>query len=943
MKLRPYQQEAVNATVKFIRDGNPGHPLIVAPTGCHAPGTLILMYDGEVKPVEEIKHGDLLMGPDSQPRTVLQLFQGNEPMYRITPKKGDAFIVNEGHILSLQTTNEGTTKSTCWPSLMTGKEIDNISVSDYLNKSKSWKHLRKLRRVAVDFPPIQRPDFSPWALGALLGDGSILRMIAFTSPDHDVVDALSAEMTRLGMGITTSAKRNNQAFNTTYTDPLANRSKPNRIAVLLKELGVFGCKADSKFIPHCYKTGSRQDRLDILAGLLDTDGHLSRAGFDFISKSPQLAHDVVFVARSVGLSAVVSSCQKSCQNGFSGEYWRVSISGDTDMIPNRCLRKKAPPRQQKKNPLVTGFSVEPVGNGDFYGFALDADHLYLTADFTVHHNSGKSLLIAETIRQLVDERLARRVIVLAHVKELISQNLDKLVRIWPEARVGVYSAGLGRSDVYRQVLFCGIQTVHNKARKLANSNYPIDAIFIDEAHRVPHAENGTYRRFLNDLSAMNPAMKIIGLTATPFRYIPATKTHTGGYQGLTVGDDRIFTDEVFDLSKQIVPLIQDDYLAALWPTPTNYQVDLKGIRIENGDYKADQLNDLMGSDEIINNILDVAIPLAEGDGRKHWMVFCTGVDAANATAANLRQRGISAFAVTGETPDAERDRATRDFNAGQLTALVSVNTLTTGFDAPLTDCLIIARPTLSPVMHVQLMGRGMRVTAEKIAAENGVKKGCLVLDFVGNVDQHGPIDRLVLKGPKPKKEEPVKECPKCKSIIRIFASVCPNCGYEFPKLDQEPIEPPTASNLAIIAGISDIAPPTRHQITRVAYSKHTSGKSGIPTLRADYFDGFFRMASEWICLDHPIGTYPRKKAETWWRTRQPRADVGVMLPSGTDQAMTWINGGFSLKHPTHITLRRAAEKGGYPEIVRYEWDEADAPRQAVQQHPVEARHAAASI
>ena len=112
--------------------------------------------------------GDLLMGPDSKPRRVLQLARGHERMWQVTPKRGgDAFAVNEGHILSLATTNEGKP----YRCTQDGSRIDNISIGEYITKSKSWRHLRKLRRVAVDFPVRPAPPFDPWALGVLLGDG----------------------------------------------------------------------------------------------------------------------------------------------------------------------------------------------------------------------------------------------------------------------------------------------------------------------------------------------------------------------------------------------------------------------------------------------------------------------------------------------------------------------------------------------------------------------------------------------------------------------------------------------------------------------------------------------------------------------------------------------------------------------------------------------------
>jgi len=186
----------------------------------------------------------------------------------------------------------------------------------------------------------------------------------------------------------------------------------------------------------------------VLAGLLDTDGHLfGGAGFDYMSKSERLARDATFIARSLGLSAYCAPCQKFDQNGAGGTYWRVTICGDTDIIPTRVARKKARPRQQKKSPLVTGFTLEPLPADNFFGFALDGDHLYLTSDFVVHHNTGKSLCIAGFTRQAIERYRDTRVLVLTHVRELIQQKFLALMRAWPEAPAGIYSAGLSRRDI----------------------------------------------------------------------------------------------------------------------------------------------------------------------------------------------------------------------------------------------------------------------------------------------------------------------------------------------------------------------------------------------------------------------------------------------------------------------------------------------------------------
>jgi DNA repair protein RadD len=531
--------------------------------------------------------------------------------------------------------------------------------------------------------------------------------------------------------------------------------------------------------------------------------------------------------------------------------------------------------------------------------------------------TGKSVVIAALIQKILTDYPTTRVLMATHVKELIQQNLDKLLRVWPMAPVGVYSAGLKQNNTDAPILFCGIQSVWNKAKALSSEARPIELVFIDECHRVPLQVGGTYRRFIAALTRLNPHLRLIGLTATPYRHIPGTKTMTGGYQSLTVGDDRLFTDIAYDLTASLVPLIRQDYLAALWPQPTDYRVCLKDIRIENGDYKADQLNALMEQDAVIDAILAEAIPLAQADDRKHWLVFCAGAAAAHKTAANLQARGISAAVVEGNTPAKDRAQFIADFKVGRLTALVSVGVLTTGFDAPVTDCLIIARPTISPVLHVQIMGRGMRPTDAKCAMEGERRRGCLVLDFCGNVDRHGPIDHLQLKGPSPKKREPTKTCPECQAEISQFANPCPQCCHEFDVAEKPPVEAPQAGKSAIIAGISPIVPPVRYSVSRVAYSRHV-GKSGIPTLRVDYFSGFLRVASEWVCLEH--SGWARQKAEKWWAER----DGTLMTPTIITQNVV-DNADEDLKRPTAILVRTLPGKDAFPEIVKYEWDPVSQP------------------
>lgn len=345
--------------------------VIVAPTGCHARGTKILMYSGLLKNVEDVEVGELLMGPDSKPRKVLQLCRGREEMYEIIPVKGESFVVNKNHILSLKNT--------------TTKEIVNLTVDEWHTKNKEFKHLHKLYRTnCVEFEQEQTLPLPPYLLGLLLGDAwlSSLR-VELTTADPEIEEYFNNWLTTNGFGIRNTKKEGNKAKG---IYGVGNK----KLKQILKRLNLLGAHSGTKFIPNEYKFSSVKDRKQILAGLMDTDGSNGNNCYDYISKSKQLASDVVFIARSLGLAAYMKQCTKSCQTGAVGTYYRVSISGNTNMVPCLLKRKQCLPRGQKKDVLVTGFQIKNVGTDDFYGFQLDGDHLYVMGDFTVTHNSGKT-------------------------------------------------------------------------------------------------------------------------------------------------------------------------------------------------------------------------------------------------------------------------------------------------------------------------------------------------------------------------------------------------------------------------------------------------------------------------------------------------------------------------------------------------------------------------
>lgn len=852
---RHYQLEAVDAVFDYWSEED-GNPLVDLATGCHAAGTKVLMHDGSTKTVELVAVNDNLMGPDSQPRRVLRTVSGTEMMYRVTPTKGEPFIVNEGHILSLKATNVGK-KAIKYPnSHQKGGEVVNITVRDYLLKTKSWKHIHKLWRAGVEFGGAANDNLPipAYIVGVMLGDGSTTHQPGLTNMDPEVLDAVCDYVESIGVRTRVQQKQGNRAWSVFFPDDLSNRSVRNRFTQKLADAGLWGVACADKAIPAAYKTACRRDRLELLAGLLDTDGHLSSGShFDFISKSEALSRDVTFVARSLGLAAYLKPCEKFCQTGGGGTYWRVSISGDVEMIPTRVARQKASARKQIKNPLVTGFKVEPVGEGDYYGFALDGDHLYLTDDFTVHHNTGKSLSMTMLMQRLVEGWPDMRICCVTHVAELIEQNYMELIGAWPFAPAGIYSAGIGRRDAKAQILFAGIQTVWNKVDRIGH----VDVLMVDECHLIPSNANTMYGKFITALRDVNPDMKIVGLTATPYRLDSGR---------LDEGDDRLFDRVVYTYS--IADGIRDGYLAPLSSKPTATGFDLTGVGRVAGEYNLKKLQAAVDKDEVTAAAVQEIV--AKGADRRSWLVFCAGVGHALHVRDEIRSHGITCETVTGDTPANERRAILEAYKNYEVRALTNNSVLTTGFNHKGVDLIAGMRSTLSLSLYIQMMGRGTRplyapgmpldTVEQRLAAmASGPKPNCLVLDFAGLVRKHGPVDMVEPKRPgKGEGEAPVKQCPECEELVHASLRVCSCCGFEFP-----PSEEPKHAASADIAPILSTAEAVWHDVTGRNFAHHEAKQEGKPpTVKVTYRLGM-RTQSEWLCPQHT--GYPKVKSDRFWR------------------------------------------------------------------------------
>lgn len=471
---------------------------------------------------------------------------------------------------------------------------------------------------------------------------------------------------------------------------------------------------------------------------------------------------------------------------------------------------------------------------------------------------GKSLILAEFVRGAIEAYPTTRIIVMTHVRELIAQNHATMMRLWPEAPAGIYSAGIGRREHDAQVLFAGIQSVHDKTARIGWA----DLLIVDEAHLIPSRGFGMYRTFVADMLSVNPKLKVIGLTATPFR------TDSGS---LYKGADRLFHGIAY--SADIRDLIADGYLSEVSSKATDAEINTEGIRKQAGDFAPKALSARATEGDSVENAVSEII--SRGQDRKAWLIFCISVEHAKKVCECFRKRGIECESIFGDTQKAERDELIERYKAKQLRVLVSVGVLTTGFDAPHVDLIALLRPTMSASLYVQMVGRGLRI------AEG--KGNCLVLDFGGNVERHGPINEVSIREVSEEPgsgSAPVKTCPDCREFVLISRKFCV-CGYVFVDVRDIPLHDDRPAEVELIAPKRAVI--EEWKVQRVDYKAHQKPGKPLPVLRVSYSCGFKQWADEWICFEH--GGIAGRKAAQWWQKHGGKEPIPVTVQEALCRAV----------------------------------------------------------
>lgn len=488
--------------------------------------------------------------------------------------------------------------------------------------------------------------------------------------------------------------------------------------------------------------------------------------------------------------------------------------------------------------------------------------------------TGKSLIIAAIIRLYARSRI----IVLTHVKELIKQNYETTVKYCENEKPGIYSAGLFQRDIKNRVIFATIGSVYKKSALFG----AFDLILIDECHLVSNKNSTMYCRFINETKERNPQTRVIGLSATPFRLKTGLLTNDG-----------IFNDICYDLTsfESFNQLIVDDYLTQLVVKETDYSINTENIEIANGDFVKKELQKSLNQETITKIIIQEIIKIEKN--RKHWLIFGVGIKHCENIAKELNNQGVKADFLHSKILPQKRAEIIDNFKKGEIKALVNVNILTTGFDYPDIDLIAVLRPTISPGLWVQMLGRGTRPAKDK--------QNCLILDFARNTERLGEINNVVfpnytrIHGKTIFGRAPIKICKNCKTYNPIRSIFCIECGQELIK-EKMTFLP---SRKEVIAFESRKTVNILHTI----YRRHL-GKNGISSLRVDYIIDEKTTVSEWICLEHKGFAY--QKACQWWTERSE-----IEVPATIDEALKTVD---SLKKSEKLEIEK---NGRYWRIIAH--------------------------
>lgn len=512
---------------------------------------------------------------------------------------------------------------------------------------------------------------------------------------------------------------------------------------------------------------------------------------------------------------------------------------------------------------------------------------------------GKSLIQARLMHKILSMWGRQRFLCLTHVKELIGQNVADCLEYWPGAPVGIYSAGLDQRIAHTQIVFGGVATVVNCIELFGWR----DLLIIDECHLLSSKDASMYGLIIAGLKKINPHLKVIGLTATPYR--------TG--QGLLT-DGGLFTDIVYDMTSMEMfnLLIEQGFIAAFRSKPTGVEIDVSGLKMNSdGQYNDTELQAVSDIDSITDAAVRETCYWGTHLNRQSWLTFASGIKHAEHINEKYKRYGVTSTLVHGKMSDNERDDNIAGFKAGYYRSIVNYNILAVGFNHKPIDMIVHLRATGSTGWWVQSNGRGGRTYRGK--------DYCFALDFAGNTRRLGPINDPVIPQKRGKKTvagvAPVKICPRCNFYNHTRAPHCINCDFEFPQNVKIEAEAGFDALLRTLKPVT-VEP---FKVEYVIYREHQFPNSR-PFLQVQYHCGAMGLQrfDEKIWLDNDGAS--KAVARDWWRKRyvgdgtcrRPQSFAGY-IPDSVAEALT-LQG--QLKTPRIIRVRLDKSE---PEVVGHEF------------------------
>lgn len=507
--------------------------------------------------------------------------------------------------------------------------------------------------------------------------------------------------------------------------------------------------------------------------------------------------------------------------------------------------------------------------------------------------AGKSVIIADLCRDMINHAPDTRIVMCVATKELCEQNMHKLLSIWSDAPAGLCSASLGQKDTDSQIIFATIGTLARRVQDLGC----VDVMIIDECHNVNTDNAGMYRKMIETLQdTTSPSLCVIGFTGTPFR---------GNGIWLWQGKDPIFEGVASRVSMD--ELLKLGYLSPLVVDKGIEKIDTSHVSITAGDYNNAELAVVLENESLMKSIIDDVYIRA--NDRQKWLIFCHSIAQAEMVLKQV-QGFRRAEMVIGDTPSLHRQMYLAAFkkpfdDPDAINILVNVGVLTTGFDAPMIDCLVLLRPTKSPVLYVQIAGRGMRVADGK--------KDCLWLDYTSTTRELGPVNHVRGRNKSDRitgttaTGEKCKYCPECGEKLPIYASECYSCGASLVSNKNQ--------QFADTAEVLDDGTPKWFDVCAISYQRHLSKNSGLASMRVSYHVDFQEYPiSEYVCIEH--SGFARSNAQQWWKKHHIHD-----MPATVDEGLELVHYA-SFPKPKRIECKR---DGKFYKVINREIDRDNPP------------------